>query len=156
MRRRALLLLAAMLATTTVVHAIGLPGTQTAEVAATPEIPALPPAPRHEAARLAAYKVVVERPLFTTSRRPPAPPETRPAAPHTPVPPPDVVVVGIVAGPSVRVALIREKKATILQHVAEGDLIDGWTIDTIQPHRVVLRQHGETHEVPIHDGRKPP
>ena len=93
------------------------------------------PAPR-SAATLAA---VVERPLFSPSRRPP-PPAVAPAAPAAPLEAaaPAWRVEGVIDAGGVRRAILRRAGAASSVHAAEGDAIEGWTVRSISADRVIL------------------
>ena len=93
----------------------------------------------------------VRRPLFETSRRPieaPAPlppPQVEPAAP----PPPAFVdqnalsLLGVVASEGRTIALLKRNQTGQNIRVEVGDAVDGWTIVSIEPQRVMIRQ-GDT------------
>ena len=93
----------------------------------------------------------VGRPLFETSRRPieaPAPlppPQVEPAAP----PPPPFVdqnalsLLGVVASEGRTIALLKRNQTGQNIRVEVGDAVDGWTIVSIEPQRVMIRQ-GDT------------
>ncbi len=85
------------------------------------------------------FAAILERPIFAQSRRPPqAAAET--AAP-APAPSLDLDLTGVVIWRAQRLALVRPKKASadIVQVVAEGGTVGGWSVVTIEPRRVVLR-----------------
>ena len=91
----------------------------------------------------------VRRPLFETSRRPieaPAPvlppPRVEPVAP---APPPFVdqnalSLLGVVASEGRAIALIKRNQSGQNVRVEVGDTVDGWTIVSIEPQRVMIRQ----------------
>lgn len=85
------------------------------------------------------------RPLFAPSRRrpdrpvayvppPPPPPIEAPASP-----PPELRLVGIVAGVDRAVALVSRQEGPSLS-LRVGDQVDAWRVDRIAPDRVVLRE----------------
>jgi hypothetical protein len=84
---------------------------------------------------------ILARPLFTPSRRPPPPPveaqEEEVEAPKTPP-----VLTGRLAGMLIvpnelkEAFFTRESEQSV--SVKEGDNIDGWTVSSIEPDRVVL------------------
>ncbi|WP_375454012.1 hypothetical protein [uncultured Methylobacterium sp.] len=82
------------------------------------------------------------RPLFAPSRRPPPP---RPAAivPLAPVvvasPPPDLRLVGVVAGADRAVAILRRPAGGPSLNLKVGDTVEAWRVETIAPDRVTLR-----------------
>ena len=93
----------------------------------------------------------VRRPLFETSRRPieaPAPlppPQVEPAAP--PLPPfvdqNALSLLGVVASEGRTIALLKRNQTGQNIRVEVGDAVDGWTIVSIEPQRVMIRQ-GDT------------
>jgi len=93
----------------------------------------------------------VRRPLFETSRRPveaPAPPPPPQAEPVAPAPPPAVdqnafSLLGVVASEGRTIALLKRNQTGQSIRAEVGDAVDGWTIVSIEPQRVVLRQ-GDT------------
>jgi hypothetical protein len=84
----------------------------------------------------------VDRPLFSPSRRPaPGPIARAPELPMPPVPPPDLVLSGIVMdGDSAR-AVVRVGAEKILR-TQIGDKIDGWTVSQIEGRKLVLSLDG--------------
>ena len=100
------------------------------------------------------YAAIAERPLFQPSRRPATPPApkaaqvvaeavvTQPAAPPAPAVPPPVLVpvtlLAVVISDNKREAvfgLAGGKSSTL----AEGESLDGWTLASVLPDRVVFR-----------------
>ncbi len=87
------------------------------------------------------FTEVVTRPLFSDTRRPSA------FAAATPDAHPTFVLVGTVLSSHARDALIRHGQPAKVDHVAEGQAIDGWTVDSIQSDRVIFTNAGERIEV---------
>jgi hypothetical protein len=91
------------------------------------------------------------RPLFEKSRRPveaPAPPPPPPPVLVAPAPPPSIdrnalSLLGVVASQGRAIALINRKATGQNVRVRVGDEVDGWTIISIEPQRVMIR-HGDT------------
>ncbi|WP_232630724.1 hypothetical protein [Methylobacterium sp. Leaf118] len=89
-----------------------------------------------------------QRPLFAPLRRRPDPPAA--VAPPLPAeappesPPPDLRLVGIVAGVDRAVALVsrHEGGSTSLR---VGDPVESWRVDQIAPDRIVLREGARAH-----------
>jgi general secretion pathway protein N len=83
----------------------------------------------------------VDRPLFSPSRRAPAPPvpaAEAPALPPPPAPPPNVVLVGIVMdGESAR-AVIRAGADKKIMRARIGDDVGGWKVAQIEGRKLVL------------------
>lgn len=90
---------------------------------------------------------IVDRPLFSPSRRPPAPPpEPAPVAqapePPPPPPPPNLVLFGVVMdGESAR-AVVRAGADKRMIRAQIGDEIDGWKVSQIEGRKVVLSLDG--------------
>jgi general secretion pathway protein N len=95
---------------------------------------------------LSAYADVVARPLFSSTRRPAA----QAALDDKPA---DFTLVGIVISPGERHALLRHGSPAQLEHVVEGQSVDGWTVTSIEPGRVLLAQSGR--EAEINSSTKP-
>jgi hypothetical protein len=90
----------------------------------------------------------VERPLFERGRRPVRTPVIEPVkAPPPPLPrgpdPNALELVGILAGDQQAVVLLKRRPSGQQVRVQQGDTVDGWTIDRIEPQRVILK-HGTT------------
>jgi Type II secretion system protein C len=93
----------------------------------------------------------VRRPLFETSRRPieaPAPllppPQAEPVAPSPPFVDQNALsLLGVVASEGRAIALIKRNQTGQNVRVEVGDAVDGWTIVSIEPQRVMIRQ-GDT------------
>jgi hypothetical protein len=91
------------------------------------------------------------RPLFEKSRRPleaPAPLSplrVEPAAPAASrsADPNALTLLGVVASEGRTIALIKRNQTGQNVRVEVGDAVDGWTIERIEPQRVLLRQ-GDT------------
>lgn len=89
-----------------------------------------------------AFMEVVERPLFSPTRRLPADvaADPEPVA-DTPVSRGrlEVTVVGIITGPRA-LALLRSGSGDRLVPLAEGEQLAGWTLTAIEPFRLVFRR----------------
>jgi hypothetical protein len=90
----------------------------------------------------------IDRPLFEKGRRPVKPPIIQPAKASPPPPPrgPDpnaLELVGILAGDQQAIVLLKRRQSGQQVRVQQGDIVDGWTIDRIEPQRVILK-HGAT------------
>lgn len=94
---------------------------------------------------IAAFSEIVERPVFSPTRRPPSDfepePEAVDAAPSRSEPL-DVIVVGIITGPR-ELALLRLRSGDRLLPMAEGDELSGWTLVEIEPFRLVFRREDD-------------
>ena len=107
---------------------------------------AVPPAaaradePGHHAA-------MVERPLFSATRRPPPAPLALPPAGFAPPPSeppaplgPDIALSGVISGGGGGVALLRRPQDAAPVRLGLGGRLDGWTLAEIRPRAVVLRR----------------
>jgi general secretion pathway protein N len=99
------------------------------------------PAPVFSLAPLASFSAVTDRPLFSPDRRP------APEASETLGSWSALVLAGIVVAPASREVLIAHGNPTKIAHLQEGQSVDGWTVRTIEPDRVVVANGGEQHEL---------
>ncbi len=89
---------------------------------------------------------ILDRPLFSPSRRPPAPPPppvvqaAEPPAP--PPPPPNLVLFGVVMDGEGARAVVRAGANRKLVRAQIGDEIDGWKVSQIEGRKVVLSLDG--------------
>jgi hypothetical protein len=84
---------------------------------------------------------ILDRPLFSPSRRgPSAPPPVvqAPAAPALPSPPPNLVLFGVVMDGEGARAVVRVGADRRLLRAQMGDEIDGWKVAQIEGRKVVL------------------
>lgn len=95
-----------------------------------PRLPPMPP--------LASYSEVVERPLFTSTRRPP-PEQEKPAvvAARLPV---NYRLEGTALSPRGQVAVVRDTRTSTLHRLAVGEQVDGWQLEQIRPGQAALTQ----------------
>lgn len=90
---------------------------------------------RPEAPPLESFAAVVERPLFTASRRPP---------PSGPEPGDDSLLLGryrlsgVVVTPTRRIVLLREASSGRTLSVAQGERVDDWLVADVTQARIVL------------------
>lgn len=111
-------------------------------------------APRQETAPsafrmppLASLREVVDRPLFSESRRPaPAEAPKEPAAKL-----PSLTLVGIFLSVERRQALVERGQPPRVEWVSERQNLDGWTVDAIGPDRIVLVRTDARHEILVKD-----
>lgn len=99
---------------------------------------------------LSNYAVVTERPLFSESRRP-----LLEAASAGDALSAMFTLVGIVMTGSDRYALIQHGRPPHLDRAREGQELDGWTIRSIQPDRVVFQRDAQRFDLKFHDGAPP-
>lgn len=132
---------------------------------APPELPALPPGPQAvdaETADLARLTETVERPLFTTDRRP-VPEATVEATPEAPVvaatqqSPPSLELSAIVIEEGRRMALFRGAGASGSSlRAEEGEEVEGWTLSAVRSDGVTLEQNGRTIDIALRTFKPPP
>jgi hypothetical protein len=105
-----------------------------------------------------AYSVVLERPLFSPTRRPPEPLPPEPplvpelahsAAPEAPPPPlePAFLLVGTVVDRSARIALVRSLNNGQVIQLREGQEVEGWTVLLVEADRAFFRNSGVEREM---------
>ena len=91
--------------------------------------------------------VTRERPLFAPSRRAPpvaAAPVARRAEPVSPLPPPSVVLFGIIADADGARAIIRAEPTGQVVRVRHGDDVGGWKVSKIEERELVLTLQGRS------------
>jgi len=95
------------------------------------------------------YTQIVERPLFTRSRRPPPPSESKAAAGGAgqAAAAAKIALNGIVLAGGRRVALLRFDSDPKVMHVSEGQQAGGWLIERIGADRVVVRRGQQASEI---------
>ena len=107
---------------------------------------------------------VVGRPLFAETRRPPKPlaPKPKKVAKAPPPPPPPPVkrgqfsLAGVIMEGDRTYALVRKKGNNELLRVTEGQLVDKWRIDEINPTELVLSQRNIRETVRLHVAEEEP
>ena len=103
-------------------------------------LPALPPESQFNTLPIENFQAILERPIFSPSRRPPSvelPATTGDVA---------FVLKGILIDEDERTALFRSKRSDKLVRLGEGDKIEGWTLVRIEADQVVLAS-GEIEKV---------
>lgn len=83
----------------------------------------------------ASLAVILERPVFSETRRPRATPTG--GAQATPI---DFTLLGVVISDSQRSALIRTGKGEAVQRLTEGEEVAGWKLVQIASDRIVVRR----------------
>ena len=108
-----------------------------AQAPATPTAGLASPLAVHSLDRLSATR---ERPLFSPSRRAPAPPPPPIVRPPPPPPePPNVTLVGIVMDAEEARAIVQSGSKNEVRRVRVGDDIGGWKVAQIENRRLVLK-----------------
>ncbi|MDX6748716.1 hypothetical protein SH611_02735 [Geminicoccaceae bacterium 1502E] len=113
-----------------------------------------PPTGMPELPPLEAFTALVERPLFSPSRRPPPAPATK-AAPATAtaepeeIGEPDFQLVGTVTRKEQVFALVLPEDGGSVRWLGEGDELDGWIIVEVGQNHLVVRQDDEVWRLDI-------
>jgi hypothetical protein len=92
-----------------------------------------------------------DRPLFSSSRRPPTPtvaaapapppaPVVKPVAPQTP----PFTLVGTIIGENSRIAIFFDENSKTATGVREGDSASGWTLRSVEARSAILDGSGRT------------
>jgi hypothetical protein len=104
------------------------------------------------------YGEIIERPLFTSDRRPP-PPDEQPVAETQQVTPqtkPDVRLLGIVITEGKRQALLQEGRDDKVVYAEPGVTVQGWTVESIESEQVVLVLGEQREEIDLRTFEVPP
>ena len=108
----------------------------------------LPASARADSAPETRYRTIIERPLFSPTRRPPptraATVDLRPPASPPAVAAPSFTLSGVISGGGGGIALVRRPQDTAPIHLGMGVALDGWTVTEIHPRAVVLRRDGRS------------
>jgi general secretion pathway protein N len=96
---------------------------------------------------LASFAEVIERPLFSSSRRPTAT-ETQQHVDQ----PLSASLAGIVISASSSSVIVAHGDPPLLTRLKQGDELDGWSVSSIEPNRVLFRRGGEERQLKLHDG----
>lgn len=131
-----------------------LPSVEPHPAADLPEIPSwevpVPP--------MSKYAEIIERPLFTSDRRPP-PPDEQPVAETqqaTPQTKPDLRLLGIVITEGKRQALLQEGRDDKVVYAEPGVTVQGWTVESIESEQVVLVLGEQREEIDLRTFDVPP
>ncbi len=103
----------------------------------TPPLAALPAQPSYAMAPLEDFSTILERPLFSPTRRPPA--QGAVAAPAS-EPKLQVTLVGVIISSEEQIAIVRLDDASRFARLSVGDSFQGWTLDSIEPSRITFRR----------------
>jgi general secretion pathway protein N len=142
-RRGATLLLGVLccaLATIVVLEIGSGAGEATSPSLSAAPLPPLPPLPAaFSLPPLARYAEVAERPLFSATRqRPPAEAGQDLLGKSS-----SFVLLGVILSERGRAALVQHGHPSEMARVTEGQAVEGWTVQSILPDRILL-QHGAT------------
>jgi type II secretory pathway component PulC len=100
---------------------------------------------------LQAYAEVAARPVFSSKRRPPPPPEAvQPIATSD-----GLVLAGIVATASERLALVLHGQPLKIMRLKEGETVDGWTVRSILADRIIIETAASRRELWLREKSRP-
>ncbi len=113
-------------------------------------------APAFGAPDLETLAVIVERPLFTATRRPAPPVQPSPAATVAEPVDPSLILgryrlTGIVVTPGLRMVFVTEPGSRKTIAVARGKELDGWLVSEVEQHVVVLESGDRRQRIKIGD-----
>jgi len=89
---------------------------------------------------------MLERPLFFDDRRMPEPEAAEPPPPPTPL---RLKLIGVALSGGTRVALLRNLVNNNLLQLAEGEIHDGWTLDTVGSKSARFSRGPQETELPL-------
>ncbi len=107
-----------------------------------PPLPGLPAEPSFVMAPAESFSIILERPLFSPTRRPPA---EGTVTIESGEPELEVTVVGIIISSEEQIAIIKPKGESRFVRLSEGDSFQGWILETIEPDRITF-QRGDIEE----------
>jgi type II secretory pathway component PulC len=106
---------------------------------------------------LATLPETVERPVFTSGRRPFVADAPVAAATPAAIPKGEFALIGVSIRADRRDALLRRNSTGVLAWVTEGDKLETWVVKTVQTDRVILELGGERDELELWTAEnKPP
>ena len=103
---------------------------------------------------ISTFAEIVERPLFTQSRRPPPKKDTKVATAAQK--PETFELIGVIISPAGRMALLRTLATSEIVRAVEGQTVGGWEVRAIKPTQVVLQQGDDSEVLKINDATAPP
>jgi len=126
-------------------------GPESGEDSAGMELPPLDEIQPYVAPTFESFAEVLDRPLFYEDRKLPAPPEKAPVA-EVPREPLQLVLEGVAISGNSRVALLRDQRSNELVQIAEGDIHDGWTLESVEGGKATFKRGDDTTELAIEVG----
>jgi hypothetical protein len=103
---------------------------------------------------ISTFAEIVERPLFTLSRRP-APKKDTKVAEAAPKPE-TFELIGVIISPGGHMALLRTLATSEIVRAVEGQNVGGWEVRSIKPTQVVLQQGDDREVIKINDATATP
>jgi len=133
-------------------HPPRLPATPVVKASDAVTVPPLQP---FQPSPLLRYAEIMERPVFIDARRPEE--DEAAAPPVSPAPDQPLNLIGVVLLPNSAAALLRpeEPNAKVLR-VPQGEMVDGWRLETVQAGKVVVRKGNEVRELALIRPSTPP
>jgi hypothetical protein len=105
----------------------------------------------------AVYSAIIERPLFSRSRRPFVPTPPAPSLQQPPEPQvaeviaePQVTLQGVFIGAQVRRALILTPAEPLASWRTEGDTVGGWQVAEIKANELILKTAGQQRVIKLY------
>ncbi len=83
------------------------------------------------------FSLILERPLFSPTRRPPAEGAVTPEISESEL---QVTLVGVIISSEEQIAIVRLKDVTRFARLSVGDSFQGWILDSIEPSRITFRR----------------
>jgi len=106
--------------------------------------------------KLSSLKSSMERPLFTPKRRPTTIEEKTQTVIETPTETvPEFLLLGVTSGPEGSIARIATANSTERHSLREGEVINGWKLQAVDPSSVTLAREGESVVLTIFKGVAP-
>lgn len=102
-----------------------------------PPLAMLPAPPNYAMAPVEYFSSILERPLFSPTRRPPA---VGAVAPETTEAKLEIALVGVIISSDEQFALVRLKDAPRIVRLSVGYSVQGWILDSIEPSRISFRR----------------
>ena len=114
------------------------PNRPAVEAAAVLGVPELPPLPEFSMAPLITFSAVLDRPVFSRSRRPPAVDVAVVSSKVSNVL--DLTLKGVIYSEGERIALFAPKDSKDVLRLVEGSSYQGWELFKVEPSRVHFRR----------------
>ena len=109
----------------------------------TPPLAALPAQPYYAMAPVEYFSTILERPLFSPSRRPLVQGVAAVPAPESQL---QVTLVGVIISSEEQIAIVRLTDASRFARLSVGDSLQGWILGSIEPDRITFRR-GDVEEI---------
>jgi hypothetical protein len=103
---------------------------------------------------ISTFAEIVERPLFTQSRRPAPKKDTKVA--EAAAKPETFELIGVIISPAGHMALLRTLATSEIVRAVEGQTVGGWEVRTINPTEIILQQGDDSQALKINDATAPP